>query len=145
VGGSSGSLIRGTFLTIILQHPVSIYLSILSYLFVYLSYPIYLSILSIYLWLCSPFVGPWPLIHTQSVVLLGRGSVHRKVATYTQNNKNTEKNAHIDIRALSGFRTHNPSFRASEDNSCLWLRDRCDRTACSTLYFKLAQRCSPIL
>jgi hypothetical protein len=37
------------------------------------------------------------------------------------------KDAHTDILALSGIRTHVPSFRAREDRSCLRPRDHCDR------------------
>jgi hypothetical protein len=34
---------------------------------------------------------------------------------------------HTDIRASSGFRTHDPSVRASEDCSCFRERGHCDR------------------
>jgi hypothetical protein len=34
---------------------------------------------------------------------------------------------HIDIHALGGIRTHDPSFRASEYSSCLRPRDHSDR------------------
>jgi hypothetical protein len=76
------------------------------------------------------FVGPWPLfqfldpIHSRQDSLDG-GSAHRKAATYKQNNTN-RINAHTDIHALSGFRTHEPSVRASEDSSCLRPRGHCD-------------------
>jgi hypothetical protein len=53
-----------------------------------------------------------------------RGAL-RKAATYTQNNKDTEK-THTDIHASSGIRTHNPSVRTGEDSSCLQ-RDHYDR------------------
>jgi hypothetical protein len=36
-------------------------------------------------------------------------------------------NAHTDIRALSGVRTYDPSFRAGEESSCLRPRGHCDR------------------
>jgi hypothetical protein len=36
-------------------------------------------------------------------------------------------NAHTNIHALSGIRTHDPSVQASEDSSCLRLRGPCDR------------------
>jgi hypothetical protein len=45
---------------------------------------------------------------------LDRRSAHRKVATYTQNNANT------DIHTSGGIRTHESSVRAGEDGS--WLR-----------------------
>jgi hypothetical protein len=50
---------------------------------------------SIYLWLYSPFVGPWPLFQFLNLVhsrydFLEGGSAHRKAATYTHNNSNTE-------------------------------------------------------
>jgi hypothetical protein len=46
------------------------------------------------------FVGPWPLLQfrnlfTQTVGLLGRRSARRKVATYTQDNINTETHTQI--------------------------------------------------
>jgi hypothetical protein len=47
------------------------------------------------------------------------GSARPKAATYTQDNTNTE---YIDIHALSGIRTHDPSVEASEYSSCLRLR-----------------------
>jgi hypothetical protein len=43
---------------------------------------------------------------------------------------NTGQHKHIhtpNIHALSGIRTHDPSVRASEDNSCLRPRGYCDR------------------
>jgi hypothetical protein len=45
------------------------------------------------------------------------GSSHRKAATYTN----------TDIHALTGIRTHDPSFLAGEDSSCLRPRGHCDR------------------
>jgi hypothetical protein len=49
----------------------------------------------------------------QCVGLLGRGSAHRKVATY---HKHT---IHTGIHALSGIRPHDPSVRAGEDTYIL--------------------------
>jgi hypothetical protein len=40
-----------------------------------------------------------------------------------KNNKHT----HTDIHILSVIRTHDPSFRAGEDSSCLRPRGHCDR------------------
>jgi hypothetical protein len=75
-----------------------------------------LYVCSIYLWLYSPFVGPWPLfqflnpIHSRDD-FLGGGSARRKAAAFTQNNTKT-KETHRDVHALSGIRTQNPSVRA---------------------------------
>jgi hypothetical protein len=33
----------------------------------------------------------------------------------------------MDINALSGIRTHDPSVRAGEDSSCLRMRGHCDQ------------------
>jgi hypothetical protein len=81
-----------------------------------------------FLWRYSPNLGlglpPWSspfhfgfLDLRQSVGLLGRVisssqlvHKHRKTHTYTQT---------LNIHALSGVRTHDPGFRASEDSSCL--------------------------
>jgi hypothetical protein len=41
------------------------------------------------------------------------GSARRKAATYIQDNTN-RINAHTDIYAWSGIRTHDPSVRASD-------------------------------
>jgi hypothetical protein len=43
-------------------------------------------------------------------------------------------NAHTDIHALSGIRTHDPSFRASEDISCLRPRGHCDWPLTGTIH-----------
>jgi hypothetical protein len=50
---------------------------------------------------------------------LDGGSARRKAATNTQNKSN--------VHASSGTRTHDPSFRAGEDSSCLRRRGHCDR------------------
>jgi hypothetical protein len=52
------------------------------------------------------------------------GSASSKAATYTQNNTN--------IHALSGIQTHDPSFQASEDSSCLRPHGHCDRPPVNT-------------
>jgi hypothetical protein len=57
---------------------------------------------------------------------LDGGPARRKAATYTEDNKK-ELNAHTDIHALSGIRTHDPNVRASEDSSCLRPRDHRSR------------------
>jgi hypothetical protein len=61
----------------------------------------------------EPF-GPWLLFQFLNPIdsqqdSLERGSAHRKAATYTQNNTNTEW-THTDIHASSGIRTHGPVF-----------------------------------
>jgi hypothetical protein len=61
------------------------------------------------------------------LISLDLRSAHRKAGTYTQNNYKHRINAHTDIHALSGIRTHDPSVRAGEDSSCLSPRDHCDR------------------
>jgi hypothetical protein len=48
---------------------------------------------------------------------------------HIEQHKYEQKNT--DIRALSGIRTHDPSFREIEDNSCLRRRDHCDRLVSS--------------
>jgi hypothetical protein len=63
--------------------------------------------------------------YTQSVGSLDGGSAHRKTATYTRNNTNTEL-THTDIHALSWIRTHDPSVRARKDSSCLKPCGQCD-------------------
>jgi hypothetical protein len=50
-----------------------------------------LLLLFIIIMLLQPFVGPWPLFQfLDPQDSLDGGSVHRKAATYTQNNTNTE-------------------------------------------------------
>jgi hypothetical protein len=76
-----------------------------------------LSNLYIYLSMAlQPFVGPWPLFQFLDLYTVGRTSwledqpVARPLPT------------HIDIHALSGIRTHDPSVQAREDGS--WFRPR---------------------
>jgi hypothetical protein len=70
--------------------------------------------------------------YTQSVELLGRGiSLSQGLYLHTEQHKH-RTNAHTDIHALSGIRTHNPSFRVSEDSSCLRPYGHCDRRSCCT-------------
>jgi hypothetical protein len=75
----------------------------------------------------QPFVGPWPILYfrnlfTQSVGLLGRG-ISMSQGLYLQTGQHKHRiNAHTDIHASSGIEDHDPSFRASEDSSCLRLR-----------------------
>jgi hypothetical protein len=66
----------------------------------------------------QPFVGPWPLLqfrnHFYTVCRTPWTSdqpVARPLPTH-------RINAHTDIHALSGIRTHDPSVWATEDSSC---------------------------
>jgi hypothetical protein len=67
-------------------------------------------------------VGPWPHFQFLNPYTVDRTpwTAGRKAATYTQNK-------HTDIHASNGIRTHDPSVRASEDNSWLRPRGHCDR------------------
>jgi hypothetical protein len=65
------------------------------------------------------FLNP---IHSRYDSLDG-GSARRKAVTYTGQHKHI---INANIHALGGIRTHDPSVRAGEDNSCPWLRDHCD-------------------
>jgi hypothetical protein len=70
-------------------------------------------------------VGPWPLfqfhdIFTQTVGLLGR-VISPSQGRYLHTGQHKHRiNAHTDIHASNGIRTHDPSVRASEDSSCLY-------------------------
>jgi hypothetical protein len=82
----------------------------------------------------QPFVGPWPLLQFRNLFytdgrLLGwviRPSQGRYLHTGQHRHRTT---THTDIHALGGIRTHDPSVRASEDNSCLIPRGHCERRA----------------
>jgi hypothetical protein len=71
------------------------------------------------------FVGPWPLL--QSVGLLGRVISPSQGRYLHTGLHKSRKNAHTDIHALNGIRTHDPSFRASGDSSVLRPWGHCDR------------------
>jgi hypothetical protein len=59
------------------------------------------------------------IFFTQTVGLLGRViSPSQGRYLHTRQHKH-RMDAHTNIRALSGIRTHNPSVRANEDSSCL--------------------------
>jgi hypothetical protein len=67
------------------------------------------------------------LIYTQLVGLLGRGiSPSQGRYLHTEQHKH-RINAHTDIHASSGIRTHDSSVREGEDGSCPRLRDHCDQ------------------
>jgi hypothetical protein len=93
----------------------------------------------------QPFVGPWPFLQFRSLFYTdGRTpwtsdqAVSRPL--YTLRTTHTQNNAHTDIHASSGIRTHDPSVRASEDSSRLTPRGHCDRPERSLLYENPALR-----
>jgi hypothetical protein len=83
-------------------------------------------------WLYSRLLGPglffsFVIIFTQTVGLLGR-VISPSQGSYLHTGQHRHRiNAHTDIHALSGIRTHDPSVRASEDSSCFRKRGYCDR------------------
>jgi hypothetical protein len=77
----------------------------------------------IYQWLYSPLLGPGLffsfVIFFYTERLLGR-VVSSSQGRYLHTEQHEHRiNAHTDIHASSRIRTHDPSFRASEDTSCL--------------------------
>jgi hypothetical protein len=66
----------------------------------------------------QPFIGPWPLLQfrnffTQTLGLLGR-VIRPSQRRYLHTGQHKHRtNAHTDIHALTGIRTHDPSVRAS--------------------------------
>jgi hypothetical protein len=77
---------------------------------------------------------------TLTVRLLGRvTSPSQGRYLHTEQHKD-RKNAHTDIHALSGIRTHDPSVRASEDRSCL--RSRVHRDRLSHVYMPIMLKTS---
>jgi hypothetical protein len=82
----------------------------------------------------QPSVGPWPLLQfrnhfffTETVGLVAR-MINPSQGRYLHTGQDKHRiNAHTDIHALRGIRTHNPSVRASEDSSCLRPRSHYDR------------------
>jgi hypothetical protein len=66
--------------------------------------------------------------YTQSVGLLGRGiSLSQGLHIHTEPHKHRINAHNTNIHDLNEIRAHDPSVRASEDNSCLRSRDHCDR------------------
>jgi Na+-transporting methylmalonyl-CoA/oxaloacetate decarboxylase gamma subunit len=64
------------------------------------------------------FIFVFILIMLQTLGLLGRAISPSQGRYLTQDNTNTEKRIQAsNIYALSGIRTHDPGFRASEDSS----------------------------
>jgi hypothetical protein len=83
-------------------------------------------------WLYSPLLGPgfffsFVIYFTQTVGLL-EWVISPSQGRYlkTGQHKHREK-AYTNIHVLSGIRTHDPSFRASEDSSCLRSHCHCDQ------------------
>jgi hypothetical protein len=99
-----------------------------------------IMVLSIHLWLYSPFVGPWPLFkflnpYTQSVGLFTR-RISPSQGRYLHAEQHEHRiNAHTHIHALSGIRTHDRSIRADEDSSCLRSRGHYVRHCDTNKYF----------
>jgi hypothetical protein len=63
----------------------------------------------------------------QTVELLGRVIIPSQGRYLNTGQHKHRINAHTDIHGLSGFRTHDPSVRASEDSSSLIPHGHCDR------------------
>jgi hypothetical protein len=86
---------------------------------------------------------PRPLIQfrnhfSQTVGPLGR-VINQSQGLYLNTGQHKHRiNAHRHY-ALSGIRTHDPSFRGSEDGSCLRPRGYCDRL-CGALWSKTIRR-----
>jgi hypothetical protein len=86
----------------------------------------------IHQWLYSSLLCPGIffsslIVFTKSVGLLGR-VISPSQGRYPHTEQHKHRiNAHTDIHALSGIRTHDPSVRASEDSSYLRPGDSCDR------------------
>jgi hypothetical protein len=76
-------------------------------------------------WHCSPLLGPGLFILTRAVGLLGRG-ISSSQGRYLHPGQH-RINAHTDLHASSGIRTHYPSVRASEEGSYLRPHGHCDR------------------
>jgi hypothetical protein len=84
-------------------------------------------------WLYSP-LGPWPLLlqfHDHFIVGRTPWTSDQLVARPLPKHRTTQtQNKHIhtpNIHALSGIRTDDPSFRRSEDSSCLRPLGYCDQ------------------
>jgi hypothetical protein len=75
-------------------------------------------------WTLAAFSFSYSYIQTAG--LLGRGT-RPSQGRYLHTGQNKLRiNAHTDIHALIGIRTHDFSVRASEENSCLKPRGHCD-------------------
>jgi hypothetical protein len=91
-----------------------------------------LYIFFIHQWHYSPLFGPglslsFVIFFTQTVGLLG-GVSSPSQGRYLHTGQHKHRiNAHTNIRALSGIRTHDPSVRAREDGSCLRTLGHCNQ------------------
>jgi hypothetical protein len=80
----------------------------------------------------SPSLDPgfffsFVIFFTQTVGLLGR-VISPSQGLYLNTGQHKHRiNAHTDIHVLSGIRIHDPSFRTSENSSCLRPRGHCVR------------------
>jgi hypothetical protein len=84
------------------------------------------------LWLYSPLLVPglffsFVIILTQTVGLLELVTSPSQGRYLHTGQHKHRTNAHTNIYALSGTRTHDPSARASEDSPWLRLHGHCDR------------------
>jgi hypothetical protein len=74
----------------------------------------------------GPFFS-FVIFFTQTVGLLGR-AISPSQGRYLHTGQHKQRiNAYTDIHALRGIRTHDPSVRAGENDSCLRPRCHCDR------------------
>jgi hypothetical protein len=80
----------------------------------------------------QPFFGSWPLffsyviLFTQTVRLF-RQVISQSQGRYLHTGQHKHRiNAHTHIHALSEILTHDPSFPARDDSSCLIPRCHCD-------------------
>jgi hypothetical protein len=91
----------------------------------------------IHQWIYSPLLGPdlffsSVIFFTQTVGFPGR-VISPSQGRYLHRGQHKHRiNVHTDIHDLSRIRTHDPSFRASEYNSCLRPRGHCDRRRATT-------------
>jgi hypothetical protein len=94
----------------------------------------------IHQWLYSPgLFFSFIIFFTQTIGLLGR-AISPSQGHYIHTGQHKHRiNAHADIHALSGIRTHDPSVRVSEDSSCLRPRSPCGRQAYGILTYKIAE------
>jgi hypothetical protein len=78
----------------------------------------------------QPFVRPWPFLQFRNLLYTDGGTPwtsDQPVARQLPTHRRIQIDAHRGMYALSEIRTHDPSFGASEDSSCLRQRGHCDR------------------
>jgi hypothetical protein len=99
------------------------------------------SSLPVYLWLYRSLLGlgrffSFLILHTVGGTLwTGDQPVVRPLPTNRTTQTQTKR---THIHALSGIRTHDPNFRASEDCPCTGLRSHYDRHQLTNLWFILS-------